>query len=109
MTNYSDLRFLEKIKHPEKKNYDKGQNLVAAEFDISLNQTNKKTINKVNREKNTNYKYLEIANRKRIEDFTGEHIRPIFYKKTFDSPLNNAEEIFRRVMEVNTYEEGLIN
>ena len=72
-----------------------------------MNQTNKKIINKVNREKNTGYNYNEVKNRRRIEAFTGLHIRTNFLRKVFDEPKNKAEEILQKVIEANTYEEGI--
>lgn len=50
----SNLRFM---KSYFKKSYPKEQELIGDEFDVIKKQTNKKTFNKVNKEKNKNYKY----------------------------------------------------
>ena len=51
----SDLIFIKN--YFKNKSYNKESELVGDEFDVKKRQTNKKIFNKVNREKNTNYKY----------------------------------------------------
>lgn len=100
----SEIKF---IKTYHKKNYGKEQNIVADEFDINLNQTNKRNINKVNQEKGTNHKYSFMKNKHRIEDMKGQEIREGFLKHFFN-PINQAEELILKVNEVNNYEDKLV-
>jgi len=51
----SNLRFIKN--YFKNKVYDKESELIGDEYDIKKKQTNKKIFNKVNKEKNTNYKY----------------------------------------------------
>lgn len=88
--SYSDLKFLEKTKKL-KKSYEKGQNLVGDEFDVNNRQAPLKTFNKVNREKNKNYKYKFFAHKRKIYSFL---------------PIANAGRLEEKVIEINDYEEN---
>lgn len=90
MITYADLKFLEKTKKIVK-TYDRQQNIVADEFDINQRQAPLKTFNKVNKEKNTTYKYKFMKHKRKIYSTL---------------PKIEAQKLEEVIIEINDYEEN---
>ena len=66
--NQADLKFINSY-HKDKISYDREANINSREFDIARRQANKKTVNEVNKAKETNYSYKYFKHRRRIFSF----------------------------------------
>lgn len=83
----SDLRF---IKSYYKKSYNKESELLGDEFDVRKRQTNKRIFKKINKRKNTNYKY---SFKKHLD---------VMYSNL---PKERVRELIERVDEINAFAE----
>lgn len=81
----SELRF---IKSYYKKSYEKEQETIANEFDVKKRQAPKPKFNKVNKEKNTDYKY---SFKKHLD---------VMYDNL---PKEKVTELIERVDEINAF------
>ena len=87
-TSNSDLNFIKS--YYKNNSYGKKSEIIGDEFDVIKRQTNKKTFNKVNKEKNANYKY----------DFK-KHL-DVMYDNL---PREKVVELIERVDEANAFAE----
>ena len=83
-----ELKFL---KTYHKKSYTEEQNIIADEYDINQSQAPLKTFNKVNREKNKDYRYKFMKHKRKIYSFL---------------PKIEAKKLEETIIELNDYEKN---